>query len=176
MPTSGEIYKTFNSVKELMSLRENNLLAIPKIEWWLLKYSDLYKQIDEETRERVNSPGFVLPYKFGNHTPQEKFSNLYEELDRLCNYYRNEQHLADEILNFTSLRKTDKNEEAWHTKNEDYFLQNYSSFMLDYLDYQDDPIYLSVFLFTMPKVDIFIEKEYFEKTLDYIEIIHSRHS
>lgn len=176
MPTSGEIYETFNSVKELLGLRENNLLSIPKIEWWLLKYSDLYKQTNQETRERINSPNFELPYTIGDHTPEEKFSNLYKELDTLCNYYRKEQNLADKISEYSLIRKVDKNEEAWQTKNEEYFLKNYSSFLLDYLDYQDDPIYLSVFLFTMPKVDIFIEKEYFVKTLDYIEIMHSQYS
>jgi|GEM_PF-1910342 len=157
---------------------DNNILSMPMIEWWLLKYSDHYKsaydffynqnlyEIEEGSVMRLNL--------FGKPTDQKKFLELYEALDKVSGYHRNEAYFEQEMVDYNKIKKSQSDLKKWVIKNEYLGADKYVCFFVDYLDYDknNEEEHLSVFVLPFKELDIYIDRQYFKNTIEFLEIFN----
>ncbi|PKO99347.1 MAG: hypothetical protein CVU03_02120 [Bacteroidetes bacterium HGW-Bacteroidetes-2] len=151
---------------------------MPMIEWWLLKYSDHYKsaydffynqnlyEIEEGSVMRLNL--------FGKPTDQKKFLELYEALDKVSGYHRNEAYFEQEMVDYNKIKKSQSDLKKWVIKNEYLGADKYVCFFVDYLDYDknNEEEHLSVFVLPFKELDIYIDRQYFKNTIEFLEIFN----
>lgn len=164
-----------NDFKELL---ENNILSISHIEWWLLKYSKVYKNeykcfYSQYLFELEDGTTVRLP-PCGKKTETEKFLDLYKALDNISQFHRNEKYFEQEVITYLKIKESKKELKAWALKNEELGANKYVCFLLDYLDYDEDEKvnHLSVFVPSLKDLDIFVDRQDFKFTIEFLEIFN----
>ncbi|WP_026838879.1 hypothetical protein [Gillisia sp. JM1] len=151
---------THGSIRELLELRDNDKLEIKIINWWLLKYSDFYRQIEKDYKNN-----FISLDK-----DQLLFENFYSALDTICSFHKYENYFSKEIDRLKGLNRKDL--ENWIVKNERLGSEIFVCFGLDYLDYCENPIDLNIFI---PKFrnQILVDREEFKNTIEFLDIFNT---
>src|SRR5690606_30314374 len=92
------------SIKEFINLSKGKTMSIHRVEWWLLKYSDLYKKTYDFVYSQhlyIDDDGAVIRLPpFGKPTDLDKFLNLYEALDKISKFHRNEKYFKQELTEY----------------------------------------------------------------------------
>lgn len=165
---------------ELINLRSlENLISISKIEWWLLKYDHLYKQIKEyvynQNLYEIEDGIILRTPDFNNVSEDEKFLDLYSALDELTELHRNENYFREELFYYYKNLNSSEIVGKWYDKNETKIAESYGCFLVDYLDYdvEEKVTDLSVFIPSMPKLELFVFKKDFEFTIKFIELYNN---
>lgn len=82
---------------------------------------------------------------------------------------------VDDVLDGGQKIKNSKPDlKNWVTKNEDLGVKKYGCFLTDYLDY-DLALkveHLNVFLRSVEKTDLFIDRQDFKNTIDFLEVFN----
>lgn len=163
---------------DFQELHQKNIYSIKKIEWWLLKYSDAQKEwhnfiYNQHIFELKDGSTVRLP-SFGKKSDQEIFLDLYKALDTISQFHRNEKYFEQEITTYHQIKKTKSDLKSWVSKNEDLGANEYSCFLLDYLDYDEDEKveHLSLFIHSMKEADIFVDRQDFRYTIEFLEIFN----
>lgn len=164
---------TFFDLKSLFSIQE--------IEWWLLKYSDLYKECKDTYDAKHSDPIFRnddgsvirLP-SMGNPSYIEKVLDLYEALDTLTEYHKDEQYFEQELVEYQKIKSSKPNLKKWVAKNESLGADKYICFLIEYLDYDKDgqEEHLKVSVYTSKEIEIYINRQDFKNTIDFLEIFN----
>jgi hypothetical protein len=124
---------------------------IQEIEWWLLKYSDIFKS------EKENA----------------EFYELYTHLDELTVYHRFEKYANEQLNEFEKISKNQENIKYWLIKNEKIASQDLACFLIDYLDYSEnetDNINLLAYRNEKNKIEIFVNRRDFENLIEFKEL------
>lgn len=146
-----------------------------KIYWWLLKYQETYVFLNEEEQSKYvtelkDSSAVRLP-PFQKTNEDQVFLCIYEALDVLSDFHRNEEYFRKELMRYKSISEVDilslKN---WIADNEKIGANDYACFLLDYLDYSDTPEHLSIFLLHAKDLNFYVNKEDFKNTLNFLEV------
>jgi len=169
-------------LSHLLDLQEegkSNILSINKIEWWLLKYSENYKETynliySQNLFELADGSIVRLPPCVKPTTSQEKFVELYEVLSTIADLHRNEEYFKEEIIIYHSVKDSQSELKKWITKNETFGADKYVCFFIDYLDYDEDERveHLKIFVQCIKELDIFIERRNFKHTIEFLEIFN----
>jgi hypothetical protein len=167
-------------IEDFTNLMENSFVTIFKIEWWLLKYSDLYT----ETYDYVHSHDLIeledgskvyLPPN-GNPTDKEIFLDLYNSLNLISEFHRNEKYFEQEMVEYYRIAQSPSDVKNWVAKNEYLGVKKYVCFQVDYLDY-DEVIerieHLNVYVRSLKELDIYVDRHNFKNTIDFIEKFQS---
>ena len=167
-----------NYLKEFKQLNASNVFSIHKIEWWLLKYSEVYKKeyncfYSQHLSELEDGSTVRLP-PFGKKSEQEKFLDLYKALDNISQFHRNEKYFEQEVITYLKIKESKTELIAWALKNEELGANKYVCFLLDYLDYDEDEKvnHLSVFVPSLKDLDIFVDRQDFKFTIEFLEIFN----
>ena len=96
-------------LSELSLLKVEKLLSMNKIEFYLLKFSDLFKETSEvvkikNTFELPDNTTVRLP-SFWDPTDEEKFLELYNSLETISKFHRNEKHFEKILAKYHSIKK-----------------------------------------------------------------------
>jgi len=164
--------------KDLQNLSVANILAISKVQWWLLKYSDLYKKTSDFVHSQhlfTTDDGSVIRLPpFGKPTDQDKFLDLYNALDTLSELHRNEKYFEKEMVEYRLTKNSHSDLKKWIIKNENLGAEKYVCFFIDYLDYDENEKeeHLSVYVSSLKELDIFIDRKDFKNTIDFLEIFN----
>lgn len=154
----------------------DGICKMPQIEWWLLKHHDKYRQIHEIESKKfwfsIDGENVRLPPSFNKPSRNEKFLNIYDTLNRLSNYHRNENYFKQEIAIYKEINDKPEKVNQWLLKNEKLGSQDYVSFLLDYLDYdtEDHVHHLNIFFLEDKDLKVFVEREDFKFTIEFLEI------
>lgn len=148
----------------------NNSIPIEKIEYWLLKYTDLYKNLKYYEIEIIDIidrlPSSIKP------TNTEIFYNLFEELSIISDLHRNEEYFKHEMKLFEKNKNCAKFKSNWILKNEYIGSDTYCDFFINYLDYNENPNNLNIFIYSLKDLRIFISRENFIHTIYFLEIFN----
>lgn len=161
---------------DLKKTSELNRLQVKKLEWWLLKYSDLYKKTfdfvySQHLFTTDNGSVIRLP-PFGEPTDQEKFLDLYQALDKICEFHRNEKYFKQELTEYEKIKDSQSDLKSWVAKNEVLGADKYVCFLVDYLDYSENAEYLSVYFHSSKDLEIYIDRQDFKNTIEFLEIFN----
>lgn len=168
--------KNNNPLQELESLILEEIISMPKIEWWLLKYKEAYKvskyvERQENTFIDVDEEATYLP-SLSKPTVEEKLIEVYEALERLSNYYRNEQYYKNQLLKYEVIKH---NSEEVKANEEKYKAENYLLFFVDYLDYEinNEEYHLKLSFHKSPNCELFVNRMDFIHTINFLEIFNT---
>lgn len=157
---------------------DNNILSMPMIEWWLLKYSDHYKSAYDffynQNLYEIEEGSIMRLNLFGKPTDQKKFLELYEALDKVSGYHRNEAYFKHEMVEYKKIKDSKSDLKKWVMKNEYLGADEYVCFIVDYLDYDknNEEEHLSVFVLPFKELGIYIDRQYFKNTIEFLEIFN----
>ncbi len=165
-------------LQQLEKLGKDNIYSIDKVEWWLLRFSALQKEthnfIYSRHKFELEDGSIVRLPPLGKKSEQEKFLDLYQALDTISQFHRNEHYFEQELISYHTIIKSKSNLKAWVSKNEDLGADKYVCFFLDYLDYDDDEKveHLSLFIHSLKEVEIFVDRQDFRFTIEFLEIFN----
>lgn len=131
--------------------KTKRIFDIQKIEWWLLKFSDVFKY------EKIDAT----------------FYELYTQLDDLTKYHRLENYAKEQLVEFKKTGKKQENVKQWLINNEKIASQYLACFLIDYLDYSEneaDNINLLAYRNENHKIEIFVNRQDFENLIEYKEL------
>lgn len=161
------------------TLEGQNPISISKINWWLLKYSNLQKRIlhfidsKKELIELEN--GLVAHISLlddSTYNSYKKFLNLYYALKTISEFQINEKYFEQEMNIYHGIKSSKKDLKNWVAKNEYFGTEIYACFIIDYLDYSENPENLNVYVHSSKELDLYIDRQDFKNTIDFIEIFN----
>lgn len=164
-----------NAVIEFKNLLNNHLTTISKIEWWLLKYSDEYNRVDRlesskhlnigEDGTTVRLPPTLVPNQ------NDKFLCLFRALNELTVFHKYEDYFGTQMTEYNKIKSSKSELVEWLTKNKIFGADKFVCFLIDYLDYDenDEEEHLSVFVHSATELDIFVDREDFKNTIEFLE-------
>jgi len=152
------------SIKELISLSTDSIIPIDKVEFWLLKYLKKYNYL-KSLREGE------LPPLSNNVTEENKFIDLFEQLDEVSRYHKFESYCNEQLDIYASIKNDTEKVEKWLSTNEDFYYEELIHFAVKYLDYlgNDKEYHLKVFSHFNKDLEFFINGKDFESTIVFIE-------
>ena len=165
-------------IAELAELSEVGKIKMPQIEWWLLKYSELYKitygHVHSQHLFELEDGSIVRLPPFGKPTDQEIFLDLYKALDTISEFHRNEKYFKQEMVTYNKIKHSHSDLKNWAVKNENLGADKYVCFLVHYLDYDenDQEEHLSVYVHSAEEIDIYIDRQDFKNTIDFLEIFN----
>lgn len=138
----------------------NRIWSMEMINNWLSQNKELYNNLVNYKKEDESLPRLV-----GSYSAKVKFLNLYEELLELQRFYTKENTLKKRIK---------KIELTPNLKNRFYssFIQEYTNFIINYLDTKVPYPYLDVFLFGIEEFNVRIKAKDFFYTIQYVNIMN----
>ncbi|MUH37069.1 hypothetical protein D9O36_14550 [Zobellia amurskyensis] len=169
-------------IKYLLTLKSNGVYTMQKIEFWLLQYSDFYKETcslvsSNDIFELDNGQDVRLP-SFWNSTDNDKFLDLYKALDIISDFHRAENHMRDTLVEYHTVKNCQSDLKQWIRKNEYLIADKYASFYFDYLDYDEDDneLNLLVYVESVKEFQIYIDKNEFKYTLEFLNLFQDSSS
>ena len=146
-----------NYLQELKSLSADSIISIDKVEFWLLKYQDEYNHL-KYLREGELPP---LP---NDATEEDKFLDLYEQLDEVSRYHKYEPYCKEQLEIYTSIKNDTEKLEKWLSTNENFYYEELIHFSVNYLDYLGDnkKYHLKVFSYLSEDLDLYVNGEDFD--------------
>ncbi|MDN3724804.1 hypothetical protein QRD02_10450 [Aequorivita sp. SDUM287046] len=162
--------------KEIFSyLETQNVFSTSIIEWWLLKYSDFYKQtygfVYSQHLFKMDDGSTVRLPPFGKPTDEEKFIDLYQALDTISELHRNEKYFDLQMVEYHKIKDSQSDLKNWVAANENFGSEKYVCFLIDYLDYDENnkEEHLKIFLLESTDLEIYIDRQDFKNTIDFLE-------
>lgn len=160
---------------EFLDLSINRIFEMSKIEYWLLKYSELYKKTYEFVHSQhlftTDDSSVIRLPPFGKPTAEEIFLDLYKVLETISEFHRNEKYFEQEIVEYHKIKNSHSKLKNWILKNEKLGTEKYVCFLIDYLDYDenDEEEHLNVYVHNSKDFDIYIDQKDFKNTIDFIQ-------
>ena len=163
-------------LKESRVFFNEKIIPITQDEWWLLKYSDFYKKTSDFVYSqhlfKMDDGSIVRLPPFGEPTDQDKFLDLYNALDTICEFHRNEKYFEQELTEYQKIKDSQSELKNWIAKNEDLGAEKYVCFLVDYLDYSENTEHLNVYVHSSKNLEIYIDRQDFRNTIEFLEIFN----
>jgi len=163
-------------LKESRVFFNEKIIPITQVEWWLLKYSDFYKKTSDFVYSqhlfKMDDGSIVRLPPFGEPTDQDKFLDLYNALDTICEFHRNEKYFEQELTEYQKIKDSQSELKNWIAKNEDLGAEKYVCFLVDYLDYSENAEHLNIYAHTSKELEIYIDRQDFRNTIKFLEIFN----
>ena len=170
-----------SSILNLKSLADNGIYSVARIEWWLLKFEDLFqsvsssyttlcnKCVNDEKVGVMRSCVFNLTYCPKTDEKWE-FIQLYESFDKLTQIHKNEILCNHTLSEYSKLPLS-----LW--ANSYIFLgERLQTFYWDYLDYgKEDDLDKNLFISEViyPDLHIYVDKDDFQNIRQFIELFYN---
>lgn len=158
-----------------MALKHYEILSMDKINWWLLKYYENYKATKKLEQSKylydIESIIVRLPEKSLKNT-NELFLDIYDALEMLAEFHKNESYFEKEVKLYVEVKNSKNLLQKWLKRNETLGSEIYACFIIDYLDYSEDPFHLNVFIHSIREIEIYVDGKDFENTVQFLEIFN----
>lgn len=165
------------TVFNLQQLNKKKCISISKIEWWLLKYSNIYKQIiafnkSKNVSFRLDDASISKLPPLDESTKHREFLDLYRRLDNISELHRYENYFEQQMKEFSNIKDSHYELKKWVAKNEHLGANKFVLFLVDYLDYSENPEHLNVYFPYSKEFDLYIDRKDFKNTIDFLEIFN----
>ena len=145
------------------------IISIPELEWWLLKYSTYYDSILNQEQPGLEKKYNQLPDVI-RITEKEKFIEVFNELNSISIFHKREFFFKKELNSYHEIKNSKSKLREWVTKNENLGADEYATFIIDYLDYSEGPKHLKIFIPSLNELDIYLNRENFKYTINFLEV------
>jgi len=162
------------SAIDLKSLMDGLILPIEKMEWWLLKYLDLYNltknnYIRHYYKREDGSTGSV-PDDNPLNDELFRFKSLFEALNDVGKFYKLEGYFKKENNNYNRVSSSSTEVKKWVAKNEKlgagtWELYLFSIESLDNIDDKDE-----ICVYNKSNWEIYVDKETFKHTIEFFDV------
>ena len=152
-----------------------------KIEWWLLKHESNYSYVKAieniKNTFEVDGKDVILPSLQNPPSEEERFICLFEALEKLSQLHKNENYFKQEMAIYISIKENTEKLKLWLVKNEVFGADKYVCFLVDYLDYlgNGEEYHLNVFLEKDRNFNLFVDREDFKHTVDFLETFNEHY-
>ena len=146
-----------------------------KIEWWLLKYSDEFKKIENAEKNnhlfKLDDGSIINLPPLCEKNENQYFLDLYNALNELSILHRYETHFKGQMTEFKKLQSSKVGINKWLLQNEKLGTEKFVCFLIDYLDYDeaDKVEHLKIFVHSLTEIDIYVDIADFRNTVDFLE-------
>lgn len=136
------------------------VVSMDFVEWWLLKYSDLFNPLRRKLPPLLDWPDTNGEYAF---------RDAYRPLEKLSDYHRFTPQCKIAIAEFNELNSkivaaSDTELLNWVLKFEQLGGEDMGLFCIDYLDYEGEVYHLKIH-----GTDLFVEHKEFESIIEFCE-------
>lgn len=152
------------AILELIKLGKNEVHTVPKVNWWLLKYENLYHYCKENWN--MGSCIGDLPCCYTIGSPEDKFRDLYKVLDELTVFHKNEKTFDLVMEEFYQVENKPASLLEWLKKNEHAGSDEY---LLFWIDWAEDDKFITPFPMPFEEVEIKIAQGEFKNTLKFLQ-------
>tara|TARA_R100000935_G_scaffold58869_1_gene98827 strand:+ start:10040 stop:10564 length:525 start_codon:yes stop_codon:yes gene_type:complete len=161
--------KIEESIINLRSLSIENIYTIDKINWWLLKYYELYKYCKENWN---NCSCFgELPCSHTFNSEENKFIDFYQELDEISQLHKLNSECGEEILKLQEFKKERKLIDSWLRKNEEL----YNNLLIEFwLDTEIIDNYILLYFSNYKDLEIKIDQTEFKDVIEFLELFSEK--
>lgn len=155
---------SLSGINELISLCADSIISIDKVEFWLLKYEDEYNHLKSLRKGE-------LPSLSNYATAEDKFIDLYEQLDEMSRYHKFEPYCKEQLEIYALIKNDGLKIKEWFRTNESFYYEELIHFSVNYLDYlgNDKEYLLKIFSYQNKGLEFFIDVKDFESTIEFIE-------
>jgi len=159
------------AVNEFKSLKENDLYSLAKLEWWLMKYEDYYKDLKSYWYCDICNYDEDFNSCFcENPSSENLFLVLFQELEEFCDYRKYENYFKVELETYYKVKDNPKALKELVIKNEEIAVTEFSLFFLNYYDYQFEPVHLNIYSKALQDFDIYVDFKDFDNTITFLDI------
>ena len=158
-------------MQQLNFLINKSTVSVEEVEWWLLKYSDYIKKINNNCN--CGSKTDELPCICKRSENEKLILEVFYSLDELTNFHRFEKYAIEQINNYKIYVDNKKNIDKWLMKNEKFGSEFLACFLIDYLDYsenEEENINLLAYRNEKEKIEIFVNRQNFENLIEFKEL------
>lgn len=156
-------------------ITNSKIYSVEYINAWLNNYSEKYKKEHDffykQYLYKLKDGSVVRLPPSDKITEQEKFFDLYEALDTVSKFHRDEEYFKKQIVLYNSIRESPSLLKGWITKNQEFGTNKYITFLIDYLDYDEHEKIkdLNIYVPSLKNVDIYVARQEFKYTIEFIE-------
>jgi hypothetical protein len=155
------------SLEELKNLREDRIHNMSMINWWLLKYYNLYKYCRENWNKGSCFGELACSHTMGSEL--DKFRNFYESLDDVTELHKKEPYLYGQMKVYEEVQHDSLALNKWLLQNEKYGTEDFLIFWIEWLE-EDDIVNPNISYFSNVEVKV-LAKE-FKSTIQFLEIFN----
>ena len=153
----------------------DNIYQIKPLKVWLEKHkktkNKIYNILWNSGSYEPFEDGFIRLPDLCNPKQEEIFIEFYNEIEEIVNYHQSESNFTIRMNAYRKAKKSKDKLEEWFVKNEGIGSLCYASFLVDYLDYSDNPKHLILNVENIDGDKIFVDRECFKNTVDFLELI-----
>lgn len=158
------------ALNEFKSLKENDLYSLAKVEWWLMKYEDYYKDLKSYwCCGKCNLEGDFGSCICEYPNSEFVFLQLFKELEEFCQYCKYENYFKAQLELYYKAKDNPKALKDLIINNEQIGANECFSFLIDYLDYPNS-VHPNVYSRSFTDFDIYVDRKDFENTIAFLEI------
>jgi len=161
-----------NSIKAFQALGVNNLYPIDKINWWLLKYEELYTYCKANWNQG-SMFGDLPDLNTATSLPYQ-FFEFWQDMEVIAEEAKCEPICQQALEDYQLIKDDAVKLKAWMVKHYALGIETLKTFMLDHLDYEgcQEDSNLIVFNSTFPALEIFVDRHSFLSTIEFIALYH----
>ena len=161
-----------SALNEFKSLQENNLFSMAKVEWWLMKYDDYFKSLNQDWYCPNKGCSMIIGgVCFCNPKSNEfNFLELFKKLEVLSQYQRKEEYFKQELEVYYKVKDNPIKLKELVVKNEQIGCNGFFDFLIEFLNYCDNAILLGVFDQSVLGYDVFVDNKDFKSTIEFLDI------
>lgn len=153
-------------------------LLISKIEWWLLKYSDIYLKILNNSKDKYVLKG--IDERIDNLPLIEEsgeninFLDFYKLIDSISLAHRKDNDFKIILTDYYKVKNSPSDLNNWFIKNRSIGQGHFPIFILDHINYSEDDGDLWTWDEDL-EIEMFVNKNDVINTLEFIDIYIELH-
>ena len=152
----------------LINLKKDDFYNVPKINWWILSYMELYKYSYDH--RHVGSCFEGMGCCCTDKNPENKFSSLYSSLREVIDLHQYEPYFREELALFENVKEDHPALMQWLKKNEKLGTEDFILFWIEWLE--EDHSYVKPFIPELEKHDIRFKAEEWKNTIRFCEVFN----
>ena len=172
----------FNQLRE--EIITDQVLTMEYVSNWLKRHGSTYLKAKKDYKILRQMHGGALPYlpDICNPTTFDRileryleFFSLYEELNTLGKYHKFERHFKKEMAYYQTIKDSEEDLKKWTRKHIHRGTHLFLLFAIDYIDYDGNEVFgedkcpLKPYFTFLPDVDIYISRQDFQYTLQFVD-------
>ena len=158
-------------LEEFKSLQSHGVYSIDKVQWWLLKYEDSYRQL----KAQWVCPNEGCYYQVTKHCScvnkhdELKFLELFKSLDEFSKYHKREDYAQQELDKYHRIKNDEKLVEEWGKDVEEVGDECFL-FLIEHHDYDNNPVHLLVRNESLLGYRVYVDRSDFKYLMEFMEI------
>ena len=156
------------SINNFKSLSLKGIHTIVKINWWLLKYYDLYKYCNENWNNGSCFGELACSHTIGSE--MDKFRDFYESLEEVANLHKKETYFREQMQILEIVRNDSPALMKWMLQNEKLGVEDFLIFWIEW--YEEERKVLDPNINNWEKQKILFKADEWKYTIKFLKVFN----